>query len=98
MSTVLKLKLNDKVLFTAERCAHNRNTMVHNKPIPEGFGKFRIQSVMMRKAVPWMHYDPTKHVPNAYIVWKLKDTAPIRLSKYEPEKDEPMDYQGADVV
>lgn len=90
--------INRRSVFVAARCAHDENTLVHNGKIPEGHGKLLMTSVVATRALSWTDYDPDKHTPGAYLIWNLKETRQLNVSKYAPQRSQPSDYSGANEV
>lgn len=70
--------INKKKVFIGEKQPHVESTLVHNKVIPPhnkvilSFGKFKITTVLARRALGWTQYDPDVHW-SAHTIWDLND-------------------------
>ena len=59
-------------IMLAELISQDPNQMVHNHPLKENHGYFKIKSVYLRSAMKWENFDRERHTANAFIQWSLK--------------------------
>ena len=78
------LKINGQSVFIATFITDNPNTIVHNKPLKKGHGRFLLNTIFARRVLNWDSYDAGIHCPGSYFSWNMKDA---RKFKTKPRKE-----------
>ena len=70
----------------AELISEDRDQLVHNHQLKEGYGYFLIKNVYLKSAIKfWYGFDPEKHMTGTYIQWNMENATERMLPKPSSE-------------